>query len=1085
MTAFLKTMLFSLLLAPFVLVADFGRTIKILPNGTINIDGRYRAIITRFDPDWKPISQHKMEPDAGFPQSSAKNFELHGKFDLFRMTENVKATAQSKFHYEAELFAIKGAVPCNLLFLGVELPLGKRIEISIDGKKIDMPSSLKKRNVFDAKAKRITVSDPCGEFTITGQFHAFLTGKFTRGEKEYYQLRILPLKKHPKEVKNWRLSLDFQYEFSQYDVKSTPIDLSKIFNRSFRDDGGKVPGWTGQGAEMDLRSLKTGSHNFYNIRINTVNPDKNNGKSCLVLGLDPEQQKAGLNITRFPDGTKYLYLFHASAWTPSRGAVGTILIRYADGTVEKQNVAAGLDCGNWYRPFKSRNAFPAWIGRVPSADVGLYLSAFPLKGKVTRLEFHAVPGEAVWMIAGAAFADGKTRFPQEEQLIVKQGPKWLPIRFGGSTAKDSPLDFSSFRDMPAGKYGRIITNPAGHLVFEKMPEKRIRLFGPNLVGSANFLDRDEVEKFIRNAERLGYNTVRLHHFEEGLLNRKAPDSLTFDPQQLDRFHYLISRLKERGFYICIDLYASRKLKPGDHIPEFDNTGEYSMKNLVCISPAAMKNWKTFAKKLLTAKNPYTGMALAEDPVLYSLNLVNENALTGVWNSERTSHGARKLYLQKFEEYLQNSGTPQRPFTRNGLFIEFLNGLQEQCIREQTRFLKEETGLKALITDLNNYTPFTLAGLRSGLELVDNHQYWDHPSFPMQRWRIPFVFHNRSSISMDAAMPRDLMPTRIFGKPFTVTEFNFCVPNTWRVECPSVFGGYAALQDWDGLYRFAWSHGNAGMKNTNHRLNHFDIVNNIQAQMADRIIHMLFVRGDVKAASSAYAFEFSPEQVRNVTGNTRSGSYPAEFQRLGLFARIGSLTQKTELPGIRKTNPLEKTWKKQLSPEADSALATLKKTGEITSSTGEITLNRTKKSLRIITPRSEVLTGSGALSGQVIVSAKPNSYQTIALMSMDGKPLAESAKILLVQLTDLSNNGLRFEDKSRRVLLDWGALPQMLERGSAELILALPHRMRVVPLALDGTPSQQELPTEYRNGRQSFRIATDALPGGTLSCILTR
>jgi len=62
---------------------------------------------------------------------------------------------------------------------------------------------------------------------------------------------------------------------------------------------------------------------------------------------------------------------------------------------------------------------------------------------------------------------------------------------------------------------------------------------------------------------------------------------------------------------------------------------------------------------------------------------------------------------------------------------------------------------------------------------------------------------------------------------------------------------------------------------------------------------------------------------------------------------------------------------------------------------------------------------------------------------------------------------------------------MLERGSAELILALPHRMRVGPLALDGTPSQQELPTEYRNGRQSFRIATDALPGGTLSCILTR
>ena len=1085
MTTLWKTFIAVLLFLPSLLPAYSGQAIRIQPDGTLVLDNRYRASITRFTPEWKPVPQRKMEADPGYPQTSAGNFVMQGSFDAFRITETVTAGTNGRFHYETELNAVKDPVPCNLLFLGIEFPLGKNIAICIDGKNIGMPSNLRKRNVFDGKAGRITVSDPYGKFSITGDMHVYLAGKFTRNGTDYYQLRLLPAQKLPKAVKTWRLALDFQCEFSRHDVKSHPIDLSSVFNRSFRDDGGKVPGWTGQGAEMDLRSLKTGSHNFYNIRIHTVGPEQNNGKSCLVLGLDPEQQKAGLNISRFPDGTKYLYLFHASAWTPSRGTVGSILIRYADGTVEKQNVVAGLDCGNWYKPFNIRNAFPAWKGSVPSADVGLYLSAFPLKGKVARLEFHAAPGEAVWMIAGAAFADGKARFPQEEQLIVKQGPEWLPIRFGGSTAKDSPLDFSSFRDMPAGKYGHIITDPAGHLVFEKMPGKRIRLFGPNLVGSANFLERREVETFIRNAERLGYNTVRLHHFEEGLLNRKASDSLTFDPKQLDRFHYLISRLKERGFYICIDLYASRKLKPGDHIPEFDNTGKYSMKNLVCISPAAMKNWKTFAKKLLTAKNPYTGMALAEDPVLYSLNLVNENALTGVWNSERTSHGARKLYLQKFEKYLQDSGTPQRPFARNGLFIEFLNGLQEQCIREQTRFLKEETGLKALITDLNNYTPFTLAGLRSGLELVDNHQYWDHPSFPMQRWRIPFVFHNRSSISMDAAMPRDLMPTRIFGKPFTVTEFNFCVPNTWRVECPSVFGGYAALQDWDGLYRFAWSHGNAGMKNTNHRLSHFDIVNNIQAQMADRIIHMLFVRGDVKAASSAYAFEFSPEQIRNVTGNTRSGSYPAEFQRLGLFARIGSLTQKTELPGIRKTNPLEKTWKKQLSPEADSALATLKKTGVITSSTGEITLNRTKKSLRIITPRSEVLTGSEALSGQVIVSAKPNSYQTIALMSLDGKPLAESAKILLVQLTDLSNNGLRFEDKSRRVLLDWGALPQMLERGSAELILALPHRMRVVPLALDGTPSQQELPTEYRNGKQSFRIATDALPGGTLSCVLTR
>ncbi len=1086
MTNIWKSALGLLFFLPLVLAADFGREIRILPNGTIVLDSRYRVSVTRFDPKWKPVSQDKVEPDPGYPQTSAEMFELRGKLDSFRLTESVKALSKNRFRGEFELTAVKDAVPCNLLFLGLELPLEKKIEVQIDGRNIDMPSWASKQNVFDAKAQRITVSDPYGRFTITGNFHVLLAGKFSRNKMDYYQLRILPGKKHPRQVKEWRLALDFQYDFARADVKSTPIDLSTIFNRSFRDDK-NTPGWTGQGPEMDLRSLKTGEHNFYNIRIRTVNPDANGGKSCLVLGQNLGLKKIGLDIAGFPDGAGYLYLFHASAWTPMmRKPIGSIGVRYADGTGEELAVIAGRDCGNWYKPFASLNAYPAWKGKVPSAGIGLYLSAFPLKGKVTHLEFRSVPGESVWMIAGASFADGMARFPQESAFSVRQGPEWLPIQFK-RTAKGSPLDFSAFRDMPAGKYGHMIVDAKGHLVFENAPGKRIRLFGPNLVGTANFLTPRETEEFIADAERLGYNTVRLHHFENAILNQKAADSITINPKQLDKFHYLISRLKERGFYICIDLYASRKLKPGDGIPEFDNTGEFSMKNLVCISPAAMENWKTFARKILTAKNPYTGLTLAEDPVLYALNLVNENALIKEWNGVRTSHGAQKIYLQRFEEYLRsrNRNADGRNVTRNGLFIEFLNGLQEQCIREQTRFLKDEIKLKAQVTDLNNHAQFTLAGLRAGLDLVDNHQYWDHPSFPMQRWKYPFVFHNQSSIGQEAIAPRYLMSTRVFGKPFTVTEFNVCVPNIWRVETPSLFGGYAALQDWDGLYRFAWSHGNAGLRNLNRRLSWFDIVNNIQAQMADRIIHMLFVRGDVSPAGPAYAFEFKPEQVRRQTGNTLKGAYPADFQRIGLFGRIGSLTQQMNFPGVKKVDPFQENWKKSLSKEADAALKKLSATGEITSSTGEITLNKNNKSLRIVTPRSEVLTGSGTLAGNVIASAKMNSYQTIALMSLDGKPLPESEKILLIQLTDLSNHGLRFEDKSRRILWDWGTLPQMLERGSADLALSLPRSMRIVPLELDGTPSKQELPAEYRDGTLQFRIATDLLPGGTLSYLLTK
>ena len=1087
MTVFLKMILLSLFLLPFGAAADFGKSMQISRDGAFSLDGRYRFSMLRYDPAWHPIGPSRVKPDAGYPKNTKKEFALKGEFDLFRITESIQAQEEGRFRWEVRLDARKEPVPCKQVFLGVELPLNKKIELKIDGKAISMPSTFRKRNVFGGKARTVEVTDPYGGFSVSGNFHLFCVGKFVRGETEYYQLRFLPEQRHPEMVRSWSLALNFQYEFARFDVKSVPLDLSGVFNRSFRDDG-KFPRWTGQGAEMDLRSLKTGKHNFYNVRIDTVNPERNGGKSCLVLGQGLGPESAAVEISRFPEGMRYLYLLHASAWTPvGREPVGFLRIRYADGRTENVAVAAGRDCGNWYRPVEGRNAHVVWNGKVPSAEIGLYLSAFPLKGKPVRLEFVRGSGDVVWMIAGAAFADGRARLPLQEEFVVRKGPEWMPIRFGGTTEEGSPLDFSVFREMPAGKYGHIVADPNGHFVFEKAPGKQIRLLGPNLVGSANFPNRAEVEQFIRNAERLGYNTVRLHHFEEGLLNRKAADSLTIDPKKLNQFHYLIARLKERGFYVCIDLYASRKLKAGDRIPEFDQTGEYSMKNLVPVSPAAMRNWKAFARKVLCTKNPYTGLSLAEDPVLYSLNLVNENALIGVWDSVRTSFGARRIYLRKFEEYLRENSlsADEKRITRNGLFIEFLNSLQERCIREQMHFLKEEIGLKAMVTDLNNYMVFTIAGLRAGLDHVDNHQYWDHPRFPQKRWGIPFVFHNRSSISADAAAPRELMATRVFGKPFTVTEFNFCVPNIWRAECPTLFGGYAGLQDWDGLYRFAWSHGISGMKNTSRPLNHFDIVNNVQAQMAERILYMLFVRGDVKAAAGAYAFEFRPEQIRSLKGSSRAGTYPMDFQRLGLFTRIGSLTEKMEIDGVKKVDPLRKNWEKNLSGKARSALESLRKRGEITSSTGEITLNRNEKSMRIVTPRSEVLTGSGRLTGSVIVSAKLNGFQTIALMSLDGKTLTESRKILLVQLSDLSNNGVRFEDQSRRVLLSWGSLPQMLERKSAEMVLALPQKMRIVSLELDGTPAEREIPAEYRDGKLHFRAATDFLPGGTLSCLLTR
>ena len=681
------------------------------------------------------------------------------------MNEVVTATGSDSFHYSMEL-AAENPVPCNLLFLGINLPLGEEIQVEIDGKPVAMPEQYKTKKVFDAPAQTVTVKDPLGEFTITGSCHLILIGKLLRNGGEYYQLRILPAGKHPKTVKSWKLELDFQLHFSRAGIDSQPIDLAALFNRGFRSGEG-APAWTGQGAAQEPRTFQPGEYRFHGIRIRVADPGRNHGRACLILGRNLGPKSAGIDIEQFPEQAKYLYLLHAAAWPPMLlKPLGSIELGYEDGSSEKLPVVAGKDCDNWFRrPTALLNASPVWQTELAGSPAGLYLSAFPLKKPVKRISFRLAAANSAWIIAAASFADRKAALPAPEPLVVKPGPEWLPIQFSGETVKGSPLDFSCFRDFPAGKYGRILANAEGHLVFENAPEKRIRLFGTNLVGTANFLEREDVERFLSAIERLGYNTVRLHHFEAGILKRDAADSVTLDPAKLDQFHYLISRLKERGFYISLDLYASRKLKPGDNIPEFDNTGDYSMKNLVCISPAALENWKSFARNLLTAPNPYTGMTLAEDPVLCSMNLVNENPLTGIWNHARSSRAAQKLYRQKFEEYLRSQKTAPdgKSVTRNGLFIEFLNALQLRCIKEQMRFLKEELGVKALLTDLNCYAEYSLAGVRSELELVDNHQYWDHAQFPGKRGGKLQIFHNESAIARQGGLPRSMMPVRVLNR----------------------------------------------------------------------------------------------------------------------------------------------------------------------------------------------------------------------------------------------------------------------------------------------------------------------------------
>ena len=132
-----------------------------------------------------------------------------------------------------------------------------------------------------------------------------------------------------------------------------------------------------------------------------------------------------------------------------------------------------------------------------------------------------------------------------------------------------------------------------------------------------------IDKLAERLMRLGYNAVRIHHYE-GELVKDQPNSVTLNPQKLEQLDYLLAAFAKRGLYITTDLFVSRPVKwkeLGSDQP--GNVPMDTFKVMVPVVPAAFDNWKAFSRALLEHVNPYTHLRYADDPALAWLSMINE------------------------------------------------------------------------------------------------------------------------------------------------------------------------------------------------------------------------------------------------------------------------------------------------------------------------------------------------------------------------------------------------------------------------------------------------------------------------------
>ena len=1055
------------------------------PDGAITVDGLSFAIQHR-DDGWRITGRSRttFEPAAGYPKNTPAACEWRGVFRTvsggeFTLAESMVRSEPETIDYQARLTHPAG-LPTRLLAFTANLAADSSGRLPrLDGRQFGFGEHFDEKNwklFFPARNTTLEIPLPHGILTVTGNFAVRLQDdrKFNLGRWVLWLL----FSPDSGELRDTSLKLRFSYRT----YRSAPLDLSGSANMGFADgqENDGRGGWTDQGPANDLRMMTPGRKNLAGVGFHVLDPASNRGRSCLAL--------RGRNRPVFPleaavpangADARYLYLFHASAWEAKPGTpLGEIVAMENDGTEHVIPLESGRDVGNFWNPVNRANAAVVWNAANGSARIGLYLSRFKLPGKPLReLRFRSA-GNAVWMIVSASLSNDLIELPRSQPVYITADAEWRPIRHKFPVRPGSAIDFSGLLDAPAGKYG-FIRNDAGRFRFETGPRAEIRFYGANICQEALFIGHADADRLAENFAATGYNLARLHQDDHRIHSRRDGRTTGLDSEKQERLDYLFAALKKRGIYLTIDLYARRVLLPGE-IPEFPERSFdiHSFKALPFLLDSAMKNWEEAAANRLNHVNPYTGLAWKDDPALVSICLLNEDTLYAVWNRDPD---VQKLCLDRFAGWVKENRIEFSESDRPRLMKRFLSELHAAGYARMSAFLRR-LGVKALLTDQNYWNNVSLALNRSEYDLVDTHFYWGHPEFHGKDWSLPATVANDCAVNRFGGALAAAFGTRLFGAPFTVTEWDFVTPGAYTAEGAFLTGAYAALQQWGGLCRFTYTHDPARIRSAEHRLHLFDTAGDPLRSLSERAGALFFLRGDVRPAAVSFPVLVSTDYLKR-PGNPEY--HPAAVERLGLIGRVGVTVYPA---GGTPALPADAAAALVLEPELPSAavpLFTAGKTleamlaqgiltpeeadlrqGRFTSRTGELVLNSGEGVFTVSTARSEgfVLPAGKSAAGTFAEVHNRRGWASFLVGSIDGQPLDSSRRLLLLHLTELKNSHMKFGDRDMTLLEEWGTLPLLMRSGQAELVLKRDFAgFRLYALDFDGS-RLFELPLSAVSGR---------------------
>ncbi len=404
------------------------------------------------------------------------------------------------------------------------------------------------------------------------------------------------------------------------------------------------------------------------------------------------------------------------------------------------------------------------------------------------------------------------------------------------------LDLRYLNETVAGENGFIRLSPDGNS-FQTENGKPIRFWSINGGEGTTSMSGADLAKFARFLAKMGVNMIRYH----GSINPTGANINDVDRDDVNGIWRMVAAMKKEGIYSTISPFWPHYGHMGEPkvsgwgIPGY--TGNDDLWGVIYFSDTLKNAYKTWVKYLYTEKNPYTGVALKDDPAVGVIAVMNEDGLFW-WTVSMMKEGFMPIVRQKFYKWaVAKYGSPTAVKVawsyaadskdnwaagELGLYhiwdaTQPQSGGKAKRLNDQIQFLAEtqksfyaeihdyyrSLGCKQLIY-ANNWRTADATLLfdaerytNTPCELIAINRYYDPGHVgPNAGWRIDpgDCYEGKSVLFNPHKLPVNIK--QVAGHPTLVTESAWNLPHKYQAEGPFLVAAFMSLTGVDSYYWFS-------------------------------------------------------------------------------------------------------------------------------------------------------------------------------------------------------------------------------------------------------------------------------------------